>query len=261
MRDFLSEVDCRSLDSEAKDLITLQIVPALLTKISEHGFDVQVSRTLEPLISWRKRHGLSTSPIFTPRFHPEATERDTVVLFLVLDGEPIGSLASRLIWCEGTLAEEFETLRFLYSDPETMAHPDLRCVVTARAARESIASCWVAHSGEGYILEQYRGGGCFKMLWRLLQVVLLTEWRWSWETGLIDERQPIGLPVNTYGFKSVEPFILRTGVDTMKRRDYLACSRRSEVREEVLRASLPELRSMAEPTTANHARARDALRR
>jgi len=232
-------------------LVAAGIVPALLRKIAACGLDVLVSRDLKPLAAFhaRRRDGLALSPIFDPACQPGADASNALALFLARGGELLGAVGCRLLWCEETLADELESLRLFYADPARMAPPTQTCVVTARTAREEIMACPVAVSGAGYMAEQARGGGAFKALFRLLHVLMLG-WRWSWEIALIREEQPNSLSVNAYGFRGLDPFVILGG-----RRYYLASSRRREAREQLLRADVAELPSLAEPTMADYARA------
>ena len=253
---YLDALDVARLDASNRLLISATIVPALLRKIAARGLDVLVSRSLEPLAAFhqRRRDGLGLSPIFNPVYQLDADSTNALALFLVNAGEPVGAVGCRLKWCEGTLADELESLRVFYTDPPTMARLTETCVVTARSAREEIQSCPVAISGAGYMAGQARGGGMFKALFRLLHVLMLG-WRWSWEVALIREEQPNSLSVNAYGFRGLDPFVILGG-----RRYYLASSRRREAREQLLRPDVAELQSLAEPTAADFERARAAVR-
>ncbi len=251
---FLDALDVSHLDPPSRLLISATIVPGLLRKIAAAGLDVLVSRSLEPLAEFHagRSDGRSLSPIFDPACQLDADASNALALFLTCDSKPIGAVGCRLLWCEGTLADELESLRLFYTDPATMARLGQTCVVTARMAREEIMSCAVAISGAGYMREEARGGGAFKALFRLLHVLMLG-WRWSWEVALIREEQPNRLSVNAYGFRGLDPFIILG-----ERRYYLAGSRRREVREQLLRPDVAELRSLAEPTAADYERARQA---
>lgn len=248
---FLDELDLSWLDPATRLMVSAGIVPALLRKVAAAGLDVLVSRRLEPLAAFhaQRRDGRALSPLFDPACQLDADPTNALALFLARAGEPVGAVGCRLLWCEGTLADELESLRLLYSDPATMAK-GLSCVVTARTAREDIMACPVAISGAGYMHEDVRGGGVFKALFRLLHVLML-RWRWSWEIALIREDQPNGLSVNAYGFRSLDPFVILGG-----RRYYLAGSRRREVKAQLLRPEVAELKSLAEPTADDYARAR-----
>lgn len=247
---FIDALDVSWLDEPTRLMVSTAIVPALLRKVAASGLDVMASWGLEPLAAFHatRRDGRTLSPLFDPACQLDADTSNALALFLMMDGEPVGAVGCRLLWCEGTLADELESLRLLYSNPATMA-PGLSCAVTARTARENIMACPVAISGAGYMAEQARGGGVFKVLFRLLHVLMLG-WRWSWEIALIREDQPNSLSVNAYGFRGLDPFVILGD-----RRYYLASSRRREAREQLLRPDVAELQSLAEPTMADYARA------
>lgn len=246
MRAYADELNVSRAPSEARRVLSSIIVPGLLQKIAEHGLVVLVSRGLDELAEFHNARpdGGKLWEIFDPQYQTDASERDSIALFLVDEnGQPVGAVGARLRWCERTLAEEMESLRLFFTDPAGMAPEGFVCTVTARSAREEIMASWLAISGAGYMSPDVRGGGCYKALYRLLHVLMLVEWRWGWSISLIRETQPVGLSVNSYGFRSLEPYVILGG-----RRDYLACSRRSEMAAQVLRPELVDLKSFAEPT-------------
>lgn len=255
MRPFADELNVSHAPNATRRLLSAVIVPGLLAKVAASGLAVMVSRGLDELAEFHaaRRDGGMLWEIFDPRYQLDASERDSLALFLVDGaGKAVGAVGGRLNWCERALADEMESLRLFFADPATMAPAGFTCTVTARSARGIMAE-WLAISGAGYMLPEARGVGSYKALYRLLHILMLVEWRWGWSVSLIRETQPIGLSVNSYGFRSVEPYVILGG-----RRDYLACSRRAEMVEQVLRPDVVELKSFAEPTEADFERARRA---
>ena len=144
-----------------------------------------------------------------PRYHPHASPDDTVVLALLRDGLPQGCVASRLIWCEGTLATEMESGRFWVENPATMWTRSDRCIVRAPIAK-TIRSSYVVFSGSIFLAQSVSGGNTLAAMLRLHALWLLCHWRWSWLTGIIEGALARRHLFDVYGLPSMDLGIWRT---------------------------------------------------
>ena len=126
-----------------------EIVPPLLRALDEQGLQAVISHDLTTVAKLHRASGGRMKRLIQPndpRYHPHASPADTVVLALLRDGLPQGCVASRLIWCEGTLANEMESGRFWVENPATMWTRSDRCIVRAPIAK-TIRSSYVVFSG------------------------------------------------------------------------------------------------------------------
>lgn len=239
MRPFLDELDVSHLDLPTRTLLSLTIVPSLLRKVEEHGLEVSVERSLQALTRFHQKRTDGRQLFSVFREECQKTDDAVLAIFLGDQGRMVGCVAARLVWCEQTLAEEFAKLSFLYGHP-SLAPQGETCLVTAPSSRETIMACPLAFTGAGYMNPDYRKNGLFSILYRLLKVLMLVDWKWSWEISVINDRHELNFPADTYGFGRIEPFMYHRG-----ERHYLVCSRRREVWDQILREDIAEVRSLA----------------
>lgn len=161
------------------------------------------------------------------RFHPNASPADTVVMALVRDDEPQGCIASRLIWCEESLAEEMESGRFWVMHPPSMWRDRDKCVVRANIAR-TIKACHVVCTGSVYLDQGVTGGYTLAAMLRLHHLWVLCHWRWSWLVAIIEGSLARRHAFDIYGMTGIDLGIWRTrpgeGGD-LHRYDLLTCPR------------------------------------
>ncbi len=172
---------------EAVRTAGMKIIPPLLGALSDRGLSVFVTHDLNYLMSVYKNSNGRMLLIKAnhPDCHPKTGPADTNVMVLARDSELVGCIASRLIWCERSLAEEMESGRFWVADPETMWTEQDRCITTSGAAR-TIGSCPVVYCGSVYLDPSIRGGMTLAALCRLHLLWLVCHWRWSWLVGIVE---------------------------------------------------------------------------
>jgi len=214
--DFVDYLDAfNPQDSLPLDLIQMagtEIIPPLLRALQEQDLHPVISHDLDTIAKlYRASEGRMKRIIQTndPRYHPHASRADTVVLALLRDGVPHGCVASRLIWCEQTLAAEMESGRFWVENPVTMWTRSDRCIVRAPIAK-TIRACHVVFSGSIFLSQQVTGGNTLATMLRLHALWLLCHWRWSWLTGITEGALARRHLFDVYGLASMDLGIWRT---------------------------------------------------
>ncbi len=229
-----------------------EVIPPLLAALSERGLSAFITHDLNYVASvFKNSYGSALLvPVNNPQFHPNANRADTNVLLLTRNSDLVGCIASRLIWCERTLAEEMESGRFWVSNPATMWTPQDRCVAEFHAAR-TIGSCPVVYSGSVYLDPSVRGGMTLAAMCRLHLLWLLCHWRWSWLVGVM-ESGLIHHAFNIYGVDFIEQGLWITREDDDEMHHYhLALNRREAAMEAWLRPEMGDLgRPMGRPPRA-----------
>ena len=94
--------------SDARSTADTRIIPPLLGALSDQGISAYVTHDLNYILSINKssQGEMVMIQMNDPRCHPNASRADTCVMALVRNVELVGCIASRLIWCERSLAEE-----------------------------------------------------------------------------------------------------------------------------------------------------------
>jgi hypothetical protein len=202
-------------DSLPLDVVRMagtEVIPPLLRSLEERdlhavvGFDLDTVAKLYRASDGRMKRLIPTND---PRYHPNATRSDTMVLALMRGSAPYGCVASRLLWCEGTLAEEMENGRLWVSNPATMWTPADRCIVRAPVAK-SIKACYVAFTGSIYLAQEVTGGATLAAMLRLHYLWLVSHWRFSWMIGIIEGALARKHAYDVYGYGSMDMGIWRT---------------------------------------------------
>jgi hypothetical protein len=214
--DFLDYIDAFNPDDHLSlDRIRMagtDIVPPLLRALEEQrlqaviGHDLTTVAKLYRASGGRMKHLIQPND---PRYHPHATPDNTVVLALLRDGLPQGCVASRLIWCEETLAKEMESGHFWVENPTTMWTRSDRCIVRAPIARR-IQSCYVVFTGSIFLSQAVSGGHTLAAMLRLHALWVLCHWRWSWLTGIIEGALARRHLFDVYGSAAMDLGIWRT---------------------------------------------------
>jgi hypothetical protein len=189
-----------------------EIIPPLLRALEENGLQAVIGHDLDTVSKLhRASNGRMKRIIQTndSRYHPHASPDNTVVLALVQDGVPKGCVASRLIWCEETLAQEMESGRFWVEKPATMWTAADRCVVRAPMAKR-IRSAHVVFSGSIFLAQHVTGGNTLAAMLRLHALWLVCHWRWSWLVGITEGALARRHLFDIYGLPSMELGIWRT---------------------------------------------------
>jgi hypothetical protein len=200
------------LSLEQSQMAGTQIVPPLLRALEDQGLQAVISHDLQTVVKLHRASGGRMKRIIQtndPRYHPHATPADTAVLALLRDGIPQGCVASRLIWCEQTLAAEMESGRFWVENPANMWTRSDRCIVRAPIAK-TIRSCYVVFTGSIYLAQQVTGGNTLATMLRLHALWVLCHWRWSWLTGIIEGALARRHLFDIYGAAAMDLGIWRT---------------------------------------------------
>jgi hypothetical protein len=179
-----------------------------------------------------------------PRFHPKTSRANTSVLVLKRGDKALGCVASRLIWCERTLAEEMESGRFWVSNPFTMWRDTDQCIVDSFMAR-AIKSCPVVFTGSIFLHKSVTGGSVLPAMLRLHYVWLLCHWQWSWGIGLTEGALIRRHVFDIYGSMSLHVGVwrTRTGSDGLHQYEISICER-----EAAMKAWLrPEMGDLSRP--------------
>jgi hypothetical protein len=188
-----------------------EVVPPLLRALAERQLSAHVTNDLSEVVKVYRDSagGMRLIKPNDPRFHPDASPTDTNILILKRGDLSVGCVASRLIWCENTLAEEMESGRFWVSDPFTMWFPEDRCIVNANTAKK-IGACYVVLGGSVYLDPSVRGGTTLAAMLRLHRLWLLCHWRWSWLVGLLAADLISRHAFDIYGVQALELGVWRT---------------------------------------------------
>ncbi|GEM_PF-1848456 len=269
-RDFIDEfTPDERLAFDRAQLVGQVLIPRLLHSLDKQGLRLVVSRDLlsaEKL--YRASAGRMKRLIQTndPRFHPNASPADTVVMALMRDNRPQGCIASRLIWCEQTLAEEMESGRFWVWHPPSMWRSPNKCIVRATIAK-TIRACYVVCTGSVYLAQEVTGGHTLAAMLRLHHLWVLCHWRWSWLVAIIEGSLARRHAFDVYGMTGIDLGIWRTRPDEdaeLHRYDLVTCPREAAM-DSWLRLETADLsRPMGLPpvavlpTTARHHVAGDA---
>jgi len=214
--DFVDYIDAFNpedfLSLEAIQMAGTEIVPPLLRALEEQRLQAVISHDLETVSKLHRASGGRMKRIIQtndPRYHPNASPDDTVILALLRDGVPQGGVASRLIWCEDTLAKEMESGRFWVANPGSMWTRSDRCIVRAPIAKR-IRSCHVVFTGSIYLAQSVSGGSTLAAMLRLHALWVLCHWRWSWLTGIIEGALARRHLFDVYGSAAMDLGIWRT---------------------------------------------------
>jgi len=215
-RDLVDYVDAFDpADALARDTVRMvggDVIPPLLRSLEERelhavvGFDLETVAKLYRTSNGRMKRLIPTND---PRLHPDADHTDTAVLALMRGSVPYGCVASRLLWCEGTLAEEMESGRLWVSNPAAMWTAADRCIVRAPVAKQ-IRACHVAFTGSIYLAQEVTGGATLGAMLRLHYLWLVSHWRFSYMIGIIEGALARKHAFDVYGYGSMDMGIWRT---------------------------------------------------
>jgi hypothetical protein len=187
------------------------IIPPLIDALQQQGFTLHVTHDLASIAAMHRSSGgrMRLIKVNDPQYHPDASPANTSGLILKRDGFPVGCVASRLRWCERTLAEEMQSGRFWVSDPESMWGRDEQCLTNAYIAK-IIRACPVVYVGSVYLDPSVTGGRTLATMARLHMLWLVTHWHWSWTIGLIEGALVRRHAFDVYGVMSLEMGVWRT---------------------------------------------------
>jgi len=238
----------RSMPGEGMEIVAKEVIPPLLNSLAARGLHVAVGRDLGTVAQLYHASGGRMKRLIQtndPRFHPDATPDDTVAVVLMRGGVPQGCVASRLIWCEGNLAEEMESGRFWVADPASMWTEADRCIVRADIA-DAIRACHVVFTGSIYLAQGVTGGETLAALLRLHHLWVLCHWRWSWWLGIIEGALARRHIFDVYGATAMHLGMWRTrpGEGPNLHKYEIGSTSREAAMESMLR---PEMGDLARP--------------
>lgn len=234
-----------SLSQAALTTVGIDVIPPLLAALADRGLSVYVTHDLSYLENVREssRGGMQLVKVNDPKFHPQANRDDANVLLLARGAELVGCIASRLLWCEQSLAEELESGRFWVSSPASMWTERDRCVTNSLTAR-SIASCPVVYCGSVYLDPSIRGGATLAAMCRLHCLWLVCHWRWSWLVGFIESGLLHHHAFDIYGADLVEQGLWLTRDDDELHHYHVVLTRRLAAMSAWIR---PEMGDLSRP--------------
>jgi hypothetical protein len=222
-----------------------EIVPSLLRSLAERDLRVCVGHNLSTVVKLHHASGGRMKRLIQtndPLYHPEASSADTVVIALMRNGMPKGCVASRLVWCERSLAEEMESGRFWVSHPSTMWTVRDKCVVRAHVAK-GIRSCHAVFAGSIFLAQDVTGGDTLAAMLRLHHLWVLCHWRWSWLLGIIEGALARRHAFDVYGAMAMDLGIWRSRPgegEELHKYELMSCSREAAV-ESMLRSEMGDL--------------------
>jgi len=236
-----------SIPIERVQMAGMHVIPPLIAALEAQrlrpmiGHKLATVAKLHRASSGRMRRLTQTNDY---RYHPNASPADTVVIALMRDGEPKGCIASRLLWCEDTLAEEMESGRFWATQPGLWGKSD-RCVVTAVIAR-TIRACHIVFTGSVWLAQDVTGGSTLSAMMRLHHLWVICHWRWTWLVGMIEGTLARRHAFDVYGGMALDLGLWRTrpGEDEELHEYELTSCERSASMERWLR---PEMGDLAFP--------------
>jgi len=234
-----------TLSQAALTTVGIDVIPPLLAALADRGLSVQVTHDLSYLETIRDNSGggMQIVKVNDPRFHPRAGRNDTNVMLLARGEELLGCIASRLLWCEQSLAEELESGRFWVSNPASMWTEEDRCVTNSLTAR-SITSCPVVYCGSIYLDPSIRGGNTLAAMCRLHCLWLVCHWRWSWLVGFIETGLLHHHAFDIYGADLVEQGLWLTRDDAELHHYHVVLTRRLAAMNAWIR---PEMGDLSRP--------------
>jgi hypothetical protein len=245
----------KAIPAKTARMTGAQVVPPLLRALEDQGLTPMIGHdlaTVERLHRASKGRMRRLIQLNDPKYWPDATPADTVVLALLRDGVPQGCVASRLIWCEHSLTEELESGRFWVSDPATMWREADRCIVRAKIA-DTIHACHVVFTGSIYLAQGVTGGDTLAAMLRLHHLWIVSHWRWSWWVGIVEGALARRHAFDIYGVASMHLGIWRTrpGEGNELHKYELATTGRDAAIDSLLRPETGDLaRPMGRPPVA-----------
>ncbi len=130
--------------------------------------------------------------------------------FGTLDGQVVATQVGRVYRMPEGLTESCRSLRFMYSDPATMATPEDRCELLGEAALhgEEIRGTVVQSGGTWFHTEHARGRGFAHVFPRLSRAFALARWGTDWTVSTVRQSlADIGVG-NAYGYKKLYPELI-----------------------------------------------------
>jgi hypothetical protein len=259
---YLDALDLSRYFAAYRTRIFCEIVPPILNRIAENGLSVLVGRDIERVMEFQSHH--RDMPLFQPfdrRCQPSASQDDTIVLITQRDGVAVACLGARLKWVERGLDDDLRTLRFFYDDQVEQAPRGEICFV-APGVGDHIRSVHVALGGAAYIAEAERGFGLYNDLVKLLGIMELTAWRFTYQVALLTSENVLKTGIRTNGFCDFEApiFRLKPGQQLKDRLYWLATRHREAVVADLLSPDVAlSTRALNWPTEDDIAAARQAI--
>lgn len=201
MTSLLDALDFRHLPEAQRERINHDLLPSLVNPLSEMGIEVRVHYELKPFLAYKQQSGALTLPALSEYADPPCSISDTRVMTAEHDGEVIGIVGARLIWCEDSLADALSRMVFPgeYWKIVSPIATGIKCVQVVFRSGAEIDEAW-------------RGLGIFKRMSRLFDLLLLgSGLNWTWRAAVIrKDKQDLGwslydYPMATAGVIRVTP--------------------------------------------------------
>jgi GNAT superfamily N-acetyltransferase len=175
--------------------------------VRDHGIYLSINHDLGELVEVNEQNRKDWSPLlpmFDPSLGGTSPENSFWISGVNDSGEVVLCHAARLyLWPETSLADELETLRFFYPQPEIQKKANERCLVVSDAA--STISGRVCYSGAVWVRPDYRGRGLAHLTPRLVRAYSLTRWYPDFSVGMVQMRNVTGhKAAETYGWRHMD---------------------------------------------------------
>jgi len=204
---YLREFEGDALPAPLAEFARSQIATPLVHRIESLGLTVDITHGLAPIyeinrldperrIIWHQ---------YDLALHPHLDHRNSVTIVVREGRNPIACSSGILTWVETSLADELQSLLHFYEDPERMAEPNDRCIVTASSA-SLIRHCPVAWSVALWsATKKVRPGNpVTTAVIRLSHLWMLAHWHFSYLAALSRDAIARRYAIEIFGFASCE---------------------------------------------------------
>ena len=243
---YLHEFDGEALPLSLREIARERVAGPLVGRIESMGLTVEVIHSLAPIYEIN-RLDPERRPIwhqYDLALHPHLDHTNSVSVVIRKDRAPVACSVGILAWVETSLADEMESLMHFYEDPERMAEPTDRCVVTATTA-STIRHCSAAWSVAfwGATGHGRPGNPITSAVIRLAHLWMLAHWRFSYLVALSRDAMARRYAIEICGFASCEIGIWIPGATrTAKERErWLLSAPRDFLRWNFLRPEAADL--------------------
>ncbi len=181
LRHFLDALTCNALPAVERPVVAGRIAPALVRAARDADLVPMVSHDLETLVRIKAidPERAFLSQLSNPALHPDANPRDTAIVVLMRDGQPVASGSLRLRWVETDLRDAIETKSLFYADP--LQAPESELLVCRAAKARDIRACHVIVAGALWVAKSSTtvDSRVIKLLVRFLNLIATANYHWS----------------------------------------------------------------------------------
>ena len=205
---FQAAFDPRDLDVDRAEQISRDVIEPLIAVLRADGVEAMLGHDLDRIADLQRKSSdrmVRLSPLNDPRWHPDATAENTIVLVLDHAGADVGCIASRIVNCEGSLGAAMVQGSFWYGDG---VPPDHQCHVTAERAWE-IEDRPVLYTASIYLEKSFTHSKLLAAMARLHHVWATTHRFWSDGIGLAEPGIARRHAVDVYGISDIGHWVFR----------------------------------------------------